>query len=94
MKTNSIKRKKRIIETFVECRKVSCEKIAKLLSKFMRKTGKRNAEFKVWLQDGKIRTYFKVANIAELSKLRKALKTRKIDFTFRSIRRVVSHEEQ
>lgn len=75
----------------VECKKVSCEKIAKLLSKFMGKTGKRKYEFKVWLQDGKVRAYFRVANILELSEFRKALKTRRIDFTFRSIRRVVSH---
>jgi len=83
-----------MIDTFVECRKVSCEKIAKLLSKFMGKTGKRNAEFKVWLQDGKVRTYFKLASILELCELRKALKTRKIDFIFRSIRRVISHEKR
>jgi len=83
-----------MIETFVECRKVSCEKIAKLLSKFMGDTGRRNAEFKVWLQDGKLKTYFKVASMAELSEFRKALKTRKINFSFRSIRRVVSHEKR
>ena len=94
MKTRSTRRKREKIETFVECGKVSCEKIAKLLSKFMGKTGKPNAEFKVWLQDGKVRTYFKVASMAELNMFRKALKTRKIDFTFRSIRRVVQHEKR
>ena len=91
MKTKAFGRKYGMIETLIECRKVSCEKIAKLLSRFMGKTGKRNAEFKVWLQDGNVRTYFKVASVAELNMFRKALKTRKIDFTFRSIRRVVLH---
>lgn len=80
-----------MIETFVECKEVSCEKIAKLLSKFMENYDR---EFKVWLQDRRVKAYFKVASIAELSEFRKALKTRKIDFTFRSIRRVVSHEKR
>ena len=83
-----------MIAALVECRKVSCEKIAKLLSKFIRNTSRRNKEFKVWLQDGKVRAYFKVAGMAEFSEFRNALKTRKIDFTFRSIRKVVSHEKR
>jgi len=47
MRTQSIRRKYGMIETFVECRRVSCEKIAKLLLKFVENYDK---EFKVWLQ--------------------------------------------
>lgn len=72
------------MEVLLECRKVKCERIAKLISKLDKGFTR---EFKVWHQNRKVKAYFKIANIQELNRLIKKLKSRKISFEFKSIRK-------
>jgi len=77
-----------MIEALIECKNVKCEKIANLLSKFR---GTFNKEFKIWLHDKRVFARFKVASVPELNDFTRRLKRiRKIEFKYRSIKKVVS----
>jgi len=78
-----------MIEALLECKKVTCERLVNLLSKFR---GTFAKEFKVWLRDKSVFAYFKVASIPDLNEFTKRLEMKKIEFKYRSIKKVLPHE--
>ena len=75
-----------MIEVKLECKNVSCEKMANRLSKFR---GTFPFEYKVWAYKDRVFAYFKVKSISDLNELKRRLKRiKKIEFTFHRIQKV------
>jgi len=76
-----------VIEVLLECKNVTCEKVANLLSKFK---GTFAHPFTVWLYDKSVYAYFRVKSVPELKEFTRLLKrAKKIEFRYRTIRKRV-----
>jgi len=74
-----------VIEVLLECKNVTCEKVANLLSKFK---GTFAHSFTVWLYDKSVFAYFRVKCVPELNEFTKLLKRiKKIEFRYRTIKK-------
>jgi hypothetical protein len=78
-----------MIEARLECEKVSCEKIANLLSKFR---GSFPFGYKVWVYKKRVFAYFKVRCIVDLNSFNRKLRMKKIKFKYHRIERVPRYE--
>jgi len=79
-----------MIEVKLECKNVSCEKIANCLSKFR---GAFPFPYKVWAYKDAVFAYFKVRCIMDLNEFtRKLRKIEKIKFKYHRIERVPKYE--
>jgi len=72
-----------MMEVKLECKNVSCEKIANRLSKF-RETSPFG--YKVWVYKDGVFAFFRVESISDLNELANRLKRiKEIEFTFQQI---------
>jgi len=79
-----------MIEVKLECKNVSCEKLANRLSKFR---GSFPFGYKVWTYQDTVFAYFKVRCIVDLNEFtRKLRKIEKIKFKYHRIERVPKYE--
>ena len=76
----------RIVEAKLECKNVSCEKIANCLSKSKRTFP---FEYKVWVYKNSVFAYFKVRSMSDLNELARRLRRiKKSELTFHQIQKV------
>lgn len=79
-----------MIEVKLECKNVSCEKIANRLSKFR---GTFPFGYKVWVYKDKVFAYFKVRRIKDLNEFTRKLKRiKRIEYKYHKIERVSRYD--